>query len=569
MKGTRLSIVCIALVKWISLVANLVLMTILTIFMEELYLGHAHREEFLRTVLISLGVLAVRLICPWLEARLSFRVVSVMKRNVRGEIYQKLLRLGSAYKEQVPTGSLLQDAVEGVDRLEVYYGTFLPDFLYGILATLTLFGYLWTIHYVTAAYLMLGVALIPCLIAFVQTMAKKHHGEYWSQYTKVSHLFLENLRGLTTMKIYGADEKRHREMNRESDVLRRKGMKVALLRLDTVTVMDLIACLGMALASVLAISGYMHHTLHLEGSLHILVLAAEFFLPMRVMGEHFHHGMKGRAAGDKIRKLLSLPERSHSGVLFPESGTLICENLRFSYDGTREILRGINMEFPEGTVTAIVGASGCGKSTLADILMDRHEGYTGSVLAGNIPISAISEDSLLAHITYVGHKPYFFHGSVRDNLRIAKATATDEEMWQMLDRVQIGDALRRRQGLDTVMAEADVHLSGGQLQRISLARAFLHDSRVYIFDEATSNMDGQSERYAMEAIYNLGQGKTVIVISHHLSNVMHANRIYVMEEGAVAQWGTHEELLRTPGVYARLWSMQHRMTCNREGGDGQ
>ncbi len=567
MKGTRLYIAISVWVKWLALVANLVLMTILTIFLEELYLGHADRTAFLRTIFIAFGVLAVRFLCPVIEARLSFKAVSVMKRKVRGEIYQKLLRLGASYKEQVPTGALLQDAVEGVDQLEVYYGTLIPDFFYGVLATITLFGYLWTIHFETALYLLLSVALIPFAIALVGTIAKKQHRAYWTQYTRVSHLFLENLQGLTTLKIYGGDEARHRAMNRESETLRKQGLKVALLRMDTITVMDLIACLGMALAAVLAISGFATHKLHLEASLHILVLAAEFFLPMRVMGEHFHHALKGRAAGEKIRSLLELSERSHSGKKFPAPCTLSCKNLHFSYDGVREILRGIDMEFPKGTVTAIVGESGCGKSTLADILMDRHAGYTGTVLAGDVPISEIDETSLLREITYVGHKPYFFHGTVRENLLLAKPSACDEEIWQVLDRMQIGDALRRRQGLETVMAEDDLHLSGGQLQRISLARAILHDSSVYIFDEATSNMDGQSEHYAMEAIYALGKEKTVILISHRLPNVMHADRIYVMQQGRVAEWGTHTALLTQKGLYSDLWHLQHRIECSREGGD--
>lgn len=567
MKGTRLYIAISVCVKWIALVANLVLMTILTIFLEELYLGHADQTAFLRTILIAFGVLAVRFLCPVIEARLSFNAVSVMKRKVRGEIYQKLLRLGASYKEQVPTGALLQDAVEGVDQLEVYYGTLIPDFFYGVLATLTLFGYLWTIHFETAIYLLWAVALIPFAIALVGTIAKKQHRAYWTQYTRVGHLFLENLQGLTTLKIYGGDEARHRAMNQESDNLRKQGLKVALLRMDTITVMDLIACLGMALAAVLAISGFATHKLHLEASLHILVLAAEFFLPMRMMGEHFHHALKGRAAGEKIRGLLEIRERSHSGKTFPVPCTLSCKNLHFSYDGTREILRGIDMEFPIGTVTAIVGESGCGKSTLADILMDRHAGYTGTVLAGDVPISEIDEASLLRAITYVGHKPYFFHGTVRENLLLAKPSACDEEIWQVLDRMQIGDALRRRQGLETVMAEDDLHLSGGQLQRISLARAFLHDSSVYIFDEATSNMDGQSEHYAMEAIYALGKEKTVILISHRLPNVMHADRIYVMQQGRVAEWGTHTALLAQKGLYSDLWHLQHRIECSREGGN--
>lgn len=566
MKKIRLYVALNVLVKWIGLVANLVLMTVLTIFLEELYLGHAHKPEFVQTILIAVGVLAVRLICHFAEAAVSFKAVCTMKKNLRGEVYQKLLRLGNAYKEQVPTGGILQDVVEGVDQLEVYYGTLLPDFFFGILSTITLFGYLCFIHFVTAICLLIAIALIPFVIALIQTLTKRRSEAYWKQYTRVSHLFLENLQGLTTLKIYGADKGRHKSMNEESEQLKAQGLRMSLLRIDTITVMDLIAGLGMAAATILSVYALIQGKLAIEGCLHILVLSDEFFLPMRELGMHFHHAMKGRAAAKKIKALLDLPERRSGKIPFPESGKLCCRQLSFSYDGQRDILHQVNMEFPESGVTAIVGESGCGKSTLADILMGCHPGYLDRVLVNQIPISDIEEKSFLQQMTYVGHQPYFFHGSVADNLRLAKPDATEPEMWQVLDLVQIGDALRRRQGLETVMAEDDLHLSGGQLQRISLARAILHDSRFYIFDEATSNMDGQSEHYAMEAIYALGKRKTVILITHHLSNVMKADRIYVMEKGRVAETGAHEELLNRKGAYAGLWTMQHRVTCNRDGG---
>ncbi len=567
MRRCRIYIAIHVLAKWIALIGNLVLMTVLTVFLAELYEGHANSHAFIKTAVVSAGVLFVRFCMHLLEAKMRYLCIKTMKTTLRERIYTKLLRLGATYKEQVSTGGLLQDTVEGVDQLEHYYGTFLPEFFYGILATLTLFGYLFTIQYNTAIFLLLGTAFIPFAIAAAQTLAQKAYNQYWNRYKNVSNTFLENLRGLTTLKIYQADQMKYNEMKADNEELRKMGMKVALIRLDAITVMDFIACVGTAVGVVLAISGFMTGKLVLDGCLHILVLASEFFLPMRTMGEHFHHAMKGRVAGEKIHKLLSLSERKRKDSKEPESWELSCENLHFSYDGRREILQGVTMQFPVCSLTAIVGESGCGKSTLADILMDRHAGYTGRVLAGGIPLTEIAQDNLMRHITYVGHQTHFFHATVADNLRLAKPNASDEELWQVLDRVHIGDALRRRQGLNTVMEEQDIHLSGGQLQRISIARAILHDSPVYIFDEATSNMDGESERYAMEQIYGLAKNKTVLLISHHLPNVMKADRIYVMEQGTVVQIGTHEALLGEEGLYRKLWHVQHRTTCEVNGGD--
>lgn len=567
MKRCRIYIAICVLAKWIALIGNLVLMTVLTVFLAELYEGHAETHAFIKTALVSIGVLLVRFAMHLLEAKMRFLCIKTMKITLREQIYTKLLRLGTTYKEQVSVGGLLQDTVEGVDQLEHYYGTLLPDFFYGMLATLTLFGYLFTIQYNTAVFLLLGTACIPFAIAAARTLTQKAYSQYWDRYKTVSNTFLENLRGLTTLKIYQADHVKYHAMKADNEELRKMGMKVALIRLDAITVMDFIACAGTALGVVLAISGLMTGRLVLDGCLHILVLSAEFFLPMRTMGEHFHHAMKGRVAGGKIRKLLSLQERKKKDTKEPKFWELSCTNLRFSYDGRREILQGVTMQFPVCSLTAIVGESGCGKSTLADILMDRHTGYVGQVLAGGIPLTEIAQESVMRHITYVGHQPHFFHATVAENLRLAKPHAADEELWQVLDRVHIGDALRRRQGLNTVMEEQDIHLSGGQLQRISIARAILHDSPVYIFDEATSNMDGESERYAMEQIYGLAKNKTVVLISHHLSNVMKADRIYVMEQGTVVQSGTHEALLGQAGLYRKLWHVQHCTAYERNGGD--
>lgn len=555
------------LAQWISLIGNLVLATVLTVFLAELYEGKAGIHAFVQTAVISGAVLLVRLGCTILSAKMSFLSVQSVKRSLRERIYTKLLRLGAAYKDRVPTGEIVQVAVEGVDQLENYFGSLLPMLFYGGIATLTLFAYLLTIHFVTAACLLFGVALIPVAIAGAQTLAKHLYGKYWGQYTDLGNTFLENLQGLTTLKIYQADQFKHEEMNRETEKLRRISMKVLFMQLDSLTVMDFIACGGTAVGAILAVTGFASGKVSLDGCLHILVLAAEFFLPMRKMGESFHIAMKGRSAGEKIYKLLDLPEQARKGEEFPEDCTLKCNDLHFSYDGQREILRGVHMMFPMRSFTAIVGESGCGKSTVASILMDRHQGYKGNVTVGDVPIEKIAEESLLRNITYVSHQSYLFQGTVEENLRMGKPSATEEELWQVLERVHLADTLRQKQGLATPVSERNVHLSAGQCQRICLARAILHNSPIYIFDEATSNMDAESEHHIVNEISALAQEKTVILISHRLPNVMGADRIYVMEKGRVVEEGTHEALIELNGVYGKLWHVQHRVETHPEGGE--
>ncbi len=568
MKRNPLYIGVQVLARWVALVGNLVFVTVITEFLADLYHGCVTKADFVQTALLVAGILLLRFALHLLSEKMRFLCVRTMKTALRTRIYQKLLRLGAAYQEQATTGGILQDAVEGVDQLEHYYGTFLPDCCYGLLATATIFGYLMWIHLTTAACLLLSVAMMPLAIAGVQTLAKGVYGKYWEQYTVVSHSFLENLQGLSTLKIYQADQFKQDEMRAANETLRQLGMKVALLRMDSITVMDVMASLGIASGSILAVAAFVQGDLNLGGCLHVLVLAAECFLPMRTVGEHFHGAMKGRAANARIKKLLQTPERKAAGTACPTPCPITCRNLSFAYEDGREILHHVTMTFQPCSLTAIVGASGCGKSTVAGLIMGRHAHYKGDVCIGDVAVTAIDESSLLRHVTYVNHQPHFFHGTVAENLRLARPHATDEALWQVLDQVHIGDALRRRQGLDTRMEEQDIHLSGGQLQRIGIARAILHDSDVYIFDEATSHMEGESERYAMEAIYRLAQEKTVILISHRLPAVVQADCIYVMEQGRVAEQGIHDDLIDDDGVYAKLWRQQHRVSISREGGDG-
>ena len=551
--------------QWVNLLANIGMMTAITQLLAVLFEGTADGAQLAGTAILAALAVAVRFACTTGASRMGFLSSRTVKKALREAIYQKLLRLGASYNEQVKTSEVVQVAVEGVDQLETYFGAYLPQFFYAMLAPLTLFAVLCFVNVPAAVVLLICVPLIPVAIAAVQTWAKKLLSKYWGQYTALGDTFLENLQGLTTLKIYQADAARNDEMNEQAEKFRKITMKVLTMQLNSITIMDLIAYGGAALGVILSAMQFRAGNVTLSGALLIVVLAADFFIPMRQLGSFFHIAMNGMAASDKIFRLLDLPEPDKKPLSCPD-GDLNCRDLRFSYEPDREILHGINLSFPKGSFTSLVGESGCGKSTIASILMGRSRGYSGSVTIGGAELREISEESLMRHITYVSHQSYLFKGTVRSNLLMGKPDASDEQLWAVLKQVNLADFLRSENGLDTLVAEKGGNFSGGQCQRFALARALLHDSPVYIFDEATSNIDVESENDIMAQIHALAGRKTVLLISHRLANVTLSDRIYVLDHGSVVESGTHRELLAQNGLYASLRNAQQALENYEKGG---
>lgn len=558
--------------QWVSLAANITMMTAVTRLLMKLYVGY--EAGIAGTAAVIAAAVIVRYICARLSSRMSYLSSKAVKKTLREKIYEKLLRIGLSYKESVQTSEIVQVAVEGVDQLETYFGAYLPQFFYAMLAPLTLFVVLVRINVLSAVVLLICVPLIPVSIALVQTWAKKLLSKYWGQYTALGDTFLENLQGLTTLKVYSADAYKHQKMNEESEKFRKITMKVLTMQLNSITIMDFIAYGGAALGMILAISQFNAGKVDLSGCLLIILLAADFFLPMRQLGSFFHIAMNGMAASDKIFKLLELPEPGNDNGknVQPENGSdaaaakaacgdgdIVCRDLHYSYERDREILHGINVTFKKNRLTAVVGESGCGKSTLSAILMGRNKGYTGSVTIGGVELSDISEDSLMKNITYISHNSLLFKGTVRDNLLMGNPDADDAKLWDALKEVKLDAFLSEQQGLDTAVGEAGSNFSGGQRQRLSIARALLHDTPIYIFDEATSNIDVESENDIMELVMELSKTKTIILISHRLANVKNADCIYVLRKGDIAGNGTCEELITRNGEFARLWNAQQSL----------
>ncbi len=553
--------------QWLSLAANIVMMISITRLLAGLFDKSAGGEELIVTLVTAVAAVAVRYACTRMASKMSYLSSKTVKKTLRGMIYQKLLRLGTSYSESVKTSEVVQVAVEGVDQLETYFGAYLPQFFYAMLAPVTLFAVLSFVNLPSAVVLLVCVPLIPAAIVAVQRWAKKLLSKYWGEYTALGDTFLENLQGLTTLKIYRADDFKQKEMEAESEKFRRITMKVLTMQLNSVTIMDLIAYGGAALGVIMAATQYSAGRVTLSGCLLIILLSADFFIPMRLLGSFFHISMNGMAASDKIFRLLDMPEPEKKSELVPADCTVRCSNLHFSYEEGHEVLRGVDMEFDMGSFTSIVGESGCGKSTISAILMGRNKGYTGSVTIGGVELRNINEQSLMKSFTYVSNHSYLFKGTVRDNLVMGCPDASDAELWRALRQVRLAEFLESENGLDTLLSERAENLSGGQRQRLALARALLHNSPVYIFDEATSNIDIESENDIMDEIHELAKARTVILISHRLANVTESDRIYVMNSGSIVQSGSHETLLASGGVYAELWNAQQEL--ENYGKDGE
>ncbi len=547
--------------QWLMLVLNILLITVLTWLLAALLSG-AQLSSGAIVIVIGTAVLVIvlRHYLGILAAISSERASHAVKQQLREKIYRKLLSLGGSYHERVSTSEIVQVSVEGVDQLETYFSSYLPQFFYSMLAPVTLFVALVFVNWKAAVVLFVCVPLIPISIAAVQTFAKKLLSRYWGQYTSLGDHFLENLQGLTTLKIYQADERQQRIMNEEAEKFRRITMKVLTMQLNSITIMDLVAFGGAALGIGIAVWELHSGTITLQAALMTILLAAEFFLPMRTLGSFFHIAMNGMAASDKIFRLIELPaEKSGEQALVPMPFPITFANVSFSYDGERTVVSDLNMRLPQGSFTAIVGPSGCGKSTSAALLMGELDGYDGAICFGEQEGRTLREADRLRFITRVTHQSYLFSATVRENLRLAKKDVDDAELWAVLEQVRLADFLRGEQGLDTMLKEQGSNFSGGQRQRLALARALLHDSPVYIFDEATSNIDVESETLIMEVIETLAKTKTVLLITHRLANVVHADQIYVMEAGAIVERGSFAQLVNGDGGFAQLWNAQQAL----------
>lgn len=550
-------IVYIIIWQWIALISQVAAVFSIAGLLENVALHEVTTGDVVRTAEVLILVIIIRLLCEKMGAKSSYRACVDVKRILREKIYEKMLKLGASYNEQVSSSEVVQVSTEGVEQLETYFGKYLPQLFYSLIAPVTLFIILCNVSVKASVILLICVPLIPISIVVVQKIAKRLLNKYWSIYTGLGDSFLENLQGLTTLKIYQADQKKADDMDVESQNFRKITMKVLTMQLNSTSVMDIVAYGGAAVGMVVAVTEFLHGNISIAGTLCIVLLASEFFLPLRLLGSYFHIAMNGMAASDKIFKILDLPEPETGKEMLPEGSLDISmKNVHFAYEEDRQILKGINLSLPAGSFVSLVGESGCGKSTIAGILSAKNRGYTGEIVIGGRQLDKINEADLMNHVVLVRHNSYLFKGTVEDNLRMAKPDATEQEMREALRKVNLLDFIDSQDGLNTQLQEKAGNLSGGQCQRLVIARALLKDAPVYIFDEATSNIDIESEELIMGVIHDIAKTKTVLLISHRLANVVDSDCIYYLRDGEIKESGRHEELIAAGGEYRHLYDSQ-------------
>ena len=504
----------------------------------------------------------VAIIVRYIASRLTGDLKDVLGRKVKKDLrertYDKILRLGVKSTDGMSMAGLTQVSMEGIEQLDLYYSTYLPQFFFSMIAPFILFAICVGIDWRTSLVLLACVPLIPVSIVAVSKYAKKIFAKYWGKYTSMGDGFLDSVQGLKELKIFRADAARQIKMNENAEEFRKITMKVLVMQLASTTIMDLVAFGGAGAGIALSIVGLMNEWLAPASALFLILVAVEFFLPLRALGSAFHVAMNGASAGKKIISLLNQPDPVW-GEKEVAGRELSLENVTFSYDKKRNVLKDVNMNFPEKGMTAIVGESGCGKSTVVNLLIGARRPDKGNVLIGGDEIESVSRTAYYSHLASVSYNTYIFNDTVRANFELAKKNATDEEIFAALEKVNLSAFIKENGGLDKVITEDANNLSGGQKQRLALAVNLVADKDIYVFDEATSNIDVDSEAIIMKNIKEMSESKSVIVISHRLANVVPADSIYFMQDGQVKESGSHAYLMERKGEYAKLFNAQKQL----------
>ena len=518
----------------------------------------SNAQGFILPAVIVIIAMAIRYVTSRSIGDLKDTLGRNVKKDLRQKIYDKIIKLGVRTTDNMSMAGLTQLSMEGVEQLDLYYSAYIPQFFYAMIAPIILFIVTVRINWAVALVLLACVPLIPMSIIAVSRYAKKIFAKYWGKYTSMGDSFLDSVQGLKELKIFQADAAQNIKMNETSEEFRKITMKVLVMQLASTTIMDMVAYGGAGLGIALTIHAVVNGSLSAYAALFLILVAVDFFLPLRAFGSAFHIAMNGASAGNKILSLLAQPDPVWGSESI-DNIEIKVKDVTFSYDGKRDVLKHASMNFGSTGMCAIVGESGSGKSTVVNLLLGAYHPQQGSILVGNKPLETLSRESYYSHISVVSYNTYIFNETIRQNFMLAKDNVTDEEIYSALKKVNLYDFIIENGGLDKVITEDAANISGGQKQRLALAINLVANKDIYIFDEATSNIDIESEAIIMNNIKELSKEKSVIVISHRLANVIAADTIYYIEDGEVKEHGTHEELMNMHEGYAKLYTTQKNL----------
>ena len=545
------------LMQWLVLLSQIIIVAIMANMINELFIDQKINNLAIQVIIIII-LIFVKGYFGRQATMYSFKAAKNIKGKLRVAVYKKILALNNHYSEVLSMASLTQLMSEGVEQLETYFGKYLPQFFYSMLAPITLFIVLCQVDFKAALVLFICVPLIPLSIVLVQKFAKRLLSKYWGLYGNLAERFLDNVSGLTTLKGYCGDASKHQEMNEEAQRFRSITMKVLVMQLNSISIMDLVAYGGAALGIIFSLLSYYDNKIDLGQTFMMIMLSAEFFIPLRLLGSFFHIAMNGNAASEKIFKLLDTPVSDNKTLALGKINEIELSNLTFAYKQDN-VLENINLKINEPGIYGVVGSSGSGKSTIAKLLLGYFDHYQGSLTYNGLQVKEINHHDLMKQITLVEHNPYIFAGTVRSNLLDGNCYASDEQLMAVLEKVNLLNYFKELDGLDSEIEERGNNLSGGQKQRLSIARALLHDSGVYIFDEATSNIDIESEEIIMQVIEAMKKDKIVILISHRLANVVNCKCNYVFSHGKLIGNGSHDQLMQENLEYHQLVKTQQEI----------
>ena len=513
---------------------------------------------------LLLGAVVLRSGLLWLREVVAQRGAVYVKGELREQLFAHLMRLGPGYTRGERTGELVTTAAEGVEKLDPYVSRYLPQVFLSALVPLLIALYVLPFDWISAVLLLVTAPAIPVLMVLVGSHAEEHMQHQWSALSRMSAHFLDVLQGLPTLKVFGRGRAERERVAEVSEEFRERTLKVLRYAFLSGFVLEFVTTLSIALVAVTLGVRLLIGGISFEPAFLVLLLAPEFYRPLRELGVHRHAGMEGKAAAERIFEILNTPApvSPDSGATAKPEGRLEIEFSDVSYgypESERQALSGIDLTLPAGTCTALVGRSGAGKSTLVNLLMRFVDPQDGRITANGVPIADLSVEVWRENLALVPQRPYLFYGSVLENIRLARPAATREEVEHAAELAGAAEFIRRLpHGYDTEIGERGVRLSGGEAQSVAIARAFLKDAPVLIMDESTSSLDPESERLIGDALERLMRDRTVLVIAHRLNTVYRADRIAVLEAGHLVEVGEHADLLERGGPYARLVSTYGR-----------